>query len=39
LAIIKILSGLAGPTILALGAMKAYEMFSKQFGTDFFEKR
>jgi hypothetical protein len=39
LAIVKILSGLAGPTILALGAVKAFEMFCKQFGTDFFEKR
>jgi hypothetical protein len=39
LAIIKILSGLAVPTILALGAVKAFEMSSKRFGTDFFEKR
>jgi hypothetical protein len=38
LAIVKIVSWLVGPTILALGAVKAFEIISNQFGADFLEK-
>jgi hypothetical protein len=39
LAVVKILSWLAGPAILVLGGVKAFEIFSNQFGADLLEKR
>jgi hypothetical protein len=39
LLVVKIVSWLAGPTILALGAVKALEIVSSQSGLNFFESR
>jgi hypothetical protein len=39
LLVVKIASRLVGPTILALGAVKAFEIISSQIDLDFLEQR
>jgi hypothetical protein len=39
LLVVKIVSWLAGPTILVLGAVKAFELISSRTALDLFEKR
>jgi hypothetical protein len=37
MAIVKVISWLVGPAILALGAVKAFEIVTHQFGANFLE--